>query len=111
MNILSELWTSLASVGSDKIFGVLCIIINSIQFIFLESSKESTFEQLCINYTNETIQQLFVELVLKDEKKWFEYDESRIDVPFFDNIEVLGKFIFFIIIFCKNNFSILHIVI
>ena len=36
----------------------------------------SSFEQLCINYCNEKLQQLFIELVLKQEQE--EYERENI---------------------------------
>ena len=48
--------------------------------------SHSSFEQLCINYCNEKLQQLFIELVLKREQE--EYRQEGItwkDVSFFNN--------------------------
>lgn len=49
------------------------------------------FDQLCINYANEKIQQFFVERMLRDEQKWYKDDKLDIpDIPYFDNIEILS---------------------
>lgn len=51
-----------------------------------EIFEENGYEQFCINYTNEKLQQVFIEKTLKDEQE--EYTREGIDweeVPFFDN--------------------------
>lgn len=60
---------------------------------------------MCINYTNERLQNLFVDIMLKKEKQW--YGSQCLDVPFvqfFDNVDIIGISIssFFYIYF--NNF-------
>lgn len=55
-----------------------------------ESFKHNSFEQLCINYCNEALQQQFNRFVLKNEQK--EYDKEGIKwsfISFPDNEEVL----------------------
>ena len=54
-----------------------------------ECFETNGFEQLCINYTNEKLQQYFIELTLKAEQE--EYAKEGIawqEVEFFDNLRV-----------------------
>jgi len=51
-----------------------------------EVFKYNSFEQLCINYVNEKLQQIFIELTLRAEQE--EYEREGITwrpIPFFDN--------------------------
>lgn len=53
----------------------------------------NTFDQLCINYSNERIQQLFVDIKLAEEKRWYDVEGLNIPfVPFFDNSHIVGKY-------------------
>ena len=52
-----------------------------------EIFNENGFEQFCINYVNEKLQQIFIELTLKAEQE--EYKQEGIkwtDIDFFNNI-------------------------
>lgn len=52
---------------------------------------DNTFDQLCINYANERIQQYFVDRMLLKEKQW--YDNQGLDinfVPFLNNSNIVG---------------------
>lgn len=60
--------------------------------IFLESFNEGNhFEQLCINYVNEKIQQSFVQLMLRNESDYYAREHLDIpQIPFLDNSCILG---------------------
>lgn len=46
----------------------------------------SSFEQLCINYCNEKLQQLFIELVLKQEQEEYEREGIKwVKIEYFNN--------------------------
>lgn len=58
----------------------------------LEYFETNHFEQLCINYVNEKVQQLFVKLMLTDEENYYMTEGVEIpQIPFFDNKPILGK--------------------
>lgn len=70
-------------------------IIHIILFFWVEFStlRDNTFDQLCINYCNERFQQYFVNLMLDQEKKW--YNAQNLKVPFvqyLDNSQIIGMF-------------------
>ncbi|KAK3138149.1 hypothetical protein QOZ80_5AG0365180 [Eleusine coracana subsp. coracana] len=76
-----------ASIGqdtySDRLIGILDIY-------GFESFKNNSFEQLCINFTNEKLQQHFNQNVFKMEQE--EYNREQIDwsyIEFVDNQDVL----------------------
>lgn len=57
---------------------------------------QNSFEQICINYINETVQQFCIRKLIKDDLEWYALDGVHIsDVNFLDNKPVLGKFHFF----------------
>lgn len=55
-----------------------------------ESFKENSFEQLCINYCNETLQMQFSSFILKNEQKEYEKENIKWDfIDFSENQDVL----------------------
>ena len=74
--------------GRKTLFGILDIY-------GFEIFDKNGFEQFCINYCNEKLQQLFIELTLRSEQE--EYKKEGIEwepVAFFDNKIIcnLGRF-------------------
>lgn len=69
---------------------------SNIQKLFpISESRDNgvnTFDQLCINYVNEKLQNLFIQLILIKEREY--YDKEKLDipfVPFFDNSHIVGE--------------------
>lgn len=76
-------------------FVLLCYFYSSnllISVFFTEYFKVNSFEQFCINYCNEKLQQFFNERILKYEQDL--YAKESLDVPkisYVDNQDCIGK--------------------
>ncbi|KAI9462418.1 P-loop containing nucleoside triphosphate hydrolase protein [Lactarius psammicola] len=71
---------------SMKPRGAINQLIGILDIFGFEIFKENSFEQLCINYVNEKLQQIFIELTLKTEQE--EYVREQIkwtEIKYFNN--------------------------
>lgn len=71
-------------------------IINIYFIVYLESRSNcpNTFDQLCINYVNERLQQVFIRHILVHEKEWYDKENLQVPfVPFFDSCDLIGRFV------------------
>ncbi|KAI0307947.1 myosin class I heavy chain [Multifurca ochricompacta] len=71
---------------SMKPRGATSQLIGILDIFGFEIFEENSFEQLCINYVNEKLQQIFIELTLKTEQE--EYVRERIkwtEIKYFNN--------------------------
>ncbi|MDP2437853.1 MAG: hypothetical protein Q8P67_19090, partial [archaeon] len=81
--IVAKINASLSASGSMNVIGVLDIY-------GFEIFDTNSFEQFCINYVNERLQQIFIDLTVRGEQK--EYHDEGLkwkDIAFFDNKIVL----------------------
>uniref|UniRef100_A0A6Q2Z485 Myosin motor domain-containing protein n=1 Tax=Esox lucius TaxID=8010 RepID=A0A6Q2Z485_ESOLU len=77
--LVAQINKSLAFKGSSSVIGLLDIY-------GFEVFQHNSFEQFCINYCNEKLQQLFIELTLKSEQEDYEAEGiSWEPVKYFDN--------------------------
>ena len=69
-----------------KARGVMAQSIGILDIYGFEIFEKNSFEQLCINYVNEKLQQIFIQLTLKTEQE--EYEREQIQwtpIKYFDN--------------------------
>ncbi|SMN18848.1 similar to Saccharomyces cerevisiae YMR109W MYO5 One of two type I myosins [Maudiozyma saulgeensis] len=65
--------------GADKSIGILDIY-------GFEIFEHNSFEQICINYVNEKLQQIFIQLTLKSEQETYEREKIKwTPIKYFDN--------------------------
>ena len=65
--------------GAEKSIGILDIY-------GFEIFEHNSFEQICINYVNEKLQQIFIQLTLKSEQETYEREQIQwTPINFFDN--------------------------
>ena len=65
--------------GADKSIGILDIY-------GFEIFEHNSFEQICINYVNEKLQQIFIQLTLKAEQETYEKEKIKWSpIKYFDN--------------------------
>lgn len=83
-------------------FYFIIIIYYALLFFFKEYFKVNSFEQFCINYCNEKLQQFFNERILKYEQDL--YARESLNVPkisYVDNQDCIGKYNHLIILILK----------
>ena len=64
-------------------------------YSFPEYFQQNSFEQFCINYCNEKLQQFFNERILKNEQELYKREGLNVpEIRFVDNQDCIGKYIF-----------------
>lgn len=78
-HIVARINQSMAHSGQCDVVGVLDIY-------GFEIFEENSFEQFCINYVNERLQQIFIELTVRGEQEEYHQEGMKWkDIKFFDN--------------------------
>eukprot|EP00276_Gloeochaete_wittrockiana_P007859 CAMPEP_0184663180 /NCGR_PEP_ID=MMETSP0308-20130426/46982_1 /TAXON_ID=38269 /ORGANISM="Gloeochaete witrockiana, Strain SAG 46.84" /LENGTH=1243 /DNA_ID=CAMNT_0027105741 /DNA_START=223 /DNA_END=3954 /DNA_ORIENTATION=+ len=85
------LWIGGRVNNSIKPEGPYSYMIGVLDIFGFESFETNSFEQLCINYANEKLQQLFIQNVLKTEQEEYKAEEIKFTfVQFNDNKECVA---------------------
>lgn len=91
--VLVSLPRSLQRIMKNKI-EIQCL--NESYWIECLTATNNTFDQLCINYSNERVQNFFVDRMLLREKEYYDNQCLNIPfVPFLDNSLIIGKYVHF----------------
>jgi myosin I len=84
--INAAMYTKQADLVSINVLDIYGFEIFDVRKCLTKEKKKNGFEQFCINYVNEKLQQIFIELTLKAEQE--EYDKEGIKwepIKFFNN--------------------------
>lgn len=88
-NLFGYFLTKYAEIYCNKP-GISCTKVNSCLSI-AEYFTTNSFEQFCINYCNEKLQQFFNKRILKDEQELYEREGLQIQkINFIDNQDCIG---------------------
>ena len=71
---------------------MVCNVIIVSLFYFSEYFQVNSFEQFCINYCNEKLQQFFNERILKEEQLLYEKEGLNVrKISYVDNQDCIGE--------------------